>query len=68
MAQQGWFSQSPVLGQSFLDVDFVNATTGWAVGLRGDIYQTTDGGNTWSTDNTSGFSYIVFISFINKNK
>ena len=31
----------------FYDVKFVDAQTGWIVGEFGNIYHTTDGGQTW---------------------
>jgi photosystem II stability/assembly factor-like uncharacterized protein len=36
--------------ESLVDVDFVDEHTGWAVGIEGQIYQTTDGGESWKVD------------------
>jgi len=40
-----WQDVSPA-SEGFRDVFFLNATTGWAV--RGSIYKTTDGGQSWT--------------------
>ena len=33
------------------DVDFINSTHGWAVGINGGLFATTDGGDDWNTVN-----------------
>lgn len=52
-------------GSSLSACSFVNATTGWAVGGRGKILATTDGGASWTVQN-AGVSHdlkdVFFIS------
>jgi photosystem II stability/assembly factor-like uncharacterized protein len=36
-------------GSQIFDVDFINPQKGWASGMVGKIYTTTDGGNNWKT-------------------
>lgn len=57
------------------DVDFVDANTGWAIGTRTDpntgdftgyMLKTTDGGNTWTTNNL-GALWPSKIKFIDAN-
>lgn len=56
-----------VQGTSINDVSFVNDNTGWAVGQGGTIIKTTDGGTTWSAQN-SGITYnIVGVDFVDSN-
>ena len=44
----GWCWQRPTpTGSAMLDVFFIDASTGWAVGEVGQILKTTDGGATW---------------------
>ena len=35
--------------QRLLDVDFINSTHGWAVGINGGLFATTNGGEDWNT-------------------
>jgi photosystem II stability/assembly factor-like uncharacterized protein len=44
-----WTGMPVPIGDSiYLDISFVNSTTGWIVGLDGGIAKTTDGGVTWA--------------------
>lgn len=46
-------------------LQFINATNGWAVGYFGNLISTTDGGNTWqsySTNSSESFNDLCFIS------
>lgn len=50
-------------GMSFNDVYCTNATTGWAVGSKGTLMKTTDGGTTWSQsviDSTVALQTVYF--------
>jgi len=41
---------------------FINSQTGFAAGLSGNIFKTTDQGKTWSqTDNISDGTYLRFL-------
>jgi photosystem II stability/assembly factor-like uncharacterized protein len=45
------------------DVRFVNAFTGWAVGLTGTILKTVDGGSTWVAQDSSVTTNLFSVSF-----
>ena len=60
-----WKWQNPLpTGNSFYDVHFVDAQTGWAVGWVGTILKTTNGGSTWSIQNSGTPYHIYSIQFI----
>ena len=64
LAQQGWFEQNHLPTVNTLrDVDFVNATTGWAVGGFEVITRTTDGGINWTTQTSGTTNYLTGVSF-----
>jgi photosystem II stability/assembly factor-like uncharacterized protein len=42
-----WSTQAPGTAQALLDVDFVDANNGWAVGAGGTIIHTGNGGGAW---------------------
>ncbi|RPH96886.1 hypothetical protein EHM69_00175, partial [candidate division KSB1 bacterium] len=45
---QYWEWQNPLpQGYSLYDIQFVNSSVGYAVGVCGTVIKTTDGGNTW---------------------
>ena len=48
-AQLGWkvLPNAPVRGGRHEDVFFINANTGWVVNLAGEVWRTTDGGDSW---------------------
>lgn len=43
----GWYSQSPGVSYIINNIDFPDANSGWAVGSAWDILHTTNGGDTW---------------------
>ena len=43
---------------------FLDQSTGWAVGDGGGIYVTTDGGQTWNTNNSGADGSIFGIDFV----
>lgn len=45
----GWYSIGPGEPYDFQDVHMIDATTGFAVGTRGIIFKTADGGQTWQS-------------------
>ncbi len=45
--------------------DFVNGTTGWAVGDSGIIIKTTDAGLNWTSQNSGTFETFNAVDFIN---
>lgn len=69
-AQPAWLKQSmPTPGDttSLMDVDFMDANTGIAVGLFGTIIGTTDAGKTWLPLNSSNNDHWYSVSFTNAN-
>ena len=58
-----WFWQNPLpQGNNLLDVFFIDENTGWAVGVKGSIIHTTDGGESWKTQLSPHlFSKSLFI-------
>ncbi len=48
------------------DVDFVDPYTGWAVGYEGYIYQTYDGGQTWTLQAYGVSKFITRVRFLNE--
>jgi photosystem II stability/assembly factor-like uncharacterized protein len=58
----------PLNDSMFLDIYFVNATTGWIVGLDGGIAKSTDGGLTWTAQHppvTYGLTTVRFSDPLN---
>jgi photosystem II stability/assembly factor-like uncharacterized protein len=51
---------------SFYDVQFINSTTGWAVGDNGTVVKTIDGGNTWNTSNDPNIGPVRNVDFVNE--
>lgn len=43
-----WVAVLEIVGESLLDVDFVDEERGFAVGAEGVVYATVDGGTTWT--------------------
>lgn len=49
-------------------VDFVNETTGWAVGEGGVILNTTDGGKTWTLQNSGVTEWLHGVDFVSETE
>ena len=59
-----WFWQNPLPQANTLRaVDFVNATTGTAVGVAGTILRTTDGGSSWVIQTSGTTNILNAVSF-----
>ncbi|MEI6449710.1 MAG: S8 family serine peptidase [Actinomycetes bacterium] len=56
-------STVPAAGVSFLGVDFVDATQGWAVGEGGLILATSDGGATWNAQSSGTLATLWGVDF-----
>src|SRR5438093_10280191 len=54
-----------VLSSQLYSVYFINSTTGWAVGKRGVILATTDGGKTWIKQASGTSDNLSAVSFVN---
>ncbi|MDZ7623487.1 MAG: hypothetical protein U5J96_03445 [Ignavibacteriaceae bacterium] len=73
-AQEGWMIQNPPApSHSLRSVDFIDTTTGWAIGIdpyndyKGVIIKTTDGGMNW-VEQLSGINeYLQEVRFIDFN-
>uniref|UniRef100_A0A7V3PT29 Photosynthesis system II assembly factor Ycf48/Hcf136-like domain-containing protein n=1 Tax=candidate division WOR-3 bacterium TaxID=2052148 RepID=A0A7V3PT29_UNCW3 len=50
--------------RDFFDVFFLTPDSGWTCGRSGDIWATTDGGNTWTRQNLGGPKHAARIRFI----
>lgn len=55
------------LGVVFNGVKFVDANNGWAVGMPGAVYHTTDGGSNWTSQNAN-FGSVWSIYCLNASK
>ncbi|MFA6980887.1 MAG: YCF48-related protein [Ignavibacteriaceae bacterium] len=52
----------------FKDVNFINENTGWALGLTGTIYKTTDGGLSWQQQQSNTTSDLNSSFFLNEQQ
>jgi len=59
-----WTTLAPGTGSNLLDIDFVNASIGIAVGVSGTILRTTDRGDTWETQVSSTSSVLWGVSLV----
>lgn len=60
----GWCWQRPLpTGSAMLDMTFVDAANGWAVGEAGQILKTTDGGATWSGQRSGVSARLTQVRF-----
>jgi photosystem II stability/assembly factor-like uncharacterized protein len=57
----------PGVGAPFMDVFFVSASTGWAVGADRTIARSTDGGATWAAQSSGGSELLYRVSFADPN-
>ena len=61
---QNWQWQNPLPQSNMLkDVAFTSASTGWAVGDRGIIIHTTDGGQNWHHQESGQTSAVEAVYF-----
>lgn len=52
-------------GSTLAACSFINANTGWAVGSKGKIFFTSDGGRTWTSQNAGTSADLKDVTFIN---
>ncbi len=50
-----------------LDLDFLNNSTGYAVGMQGVIYKTVNGGLLWETQASNTIRWLYGVDFVNEN-
>lgn len=65
---QNWVKLASTTTQTLNDVWFVSADNGWAVGDKGLILHTQDGGNQWQVQSSGTQSKLLKICFIDPNK
>jgi photosystem II stability/assembly factor-like uncharacterized protein len=58
------FSSGDAASVSLRDIDFPDATHGWAVGDEGTIIHTSDGGRTWATQECGVDSALEGVTFV----
>ena len=63
----GWESLASPTNDVLRKLFFVDANNGWASGLTGTIIHTSDGGISWTLQNSIVTTPIVDVFFINKN-
>ena len=61
----GWEDQTPVPGgEDLYEVDAVDGDTAWAVGIKGTIFHTEDGGGTWTQQDSGVTSRLTSVSAV----
>lgn len=69
VAAQGSWQKIPVpTGQYLKSVCFVDSLCGWIAGDSGVILHTTDGGNSWTLQNTHGTHEVEDVFFLDRNQ
>jgi photosystem II stability/assembly factor-like uncharacterized protein len=67
-AQDGWFWQNPLpQGNHLNDIDIVNDHLAYAIGNRGTLLKTTNGGVSWEIKQSNTLSDLRALVFINEN-
>ena len=67
LAQSGTWARQPAGTMAWLrSVFFLDQNRGWAVGSKGTLLQTTDGGNTWKARSASTDDVVRDIFFIDE--
>ena len=60
----GFYLIADYLFQDIWDVHFADATNGWAVGVYGTIYNTVDGGATWTAQKSRTTQTLRSVKFV----
>lgn len=62
-----WYQlpNSPYHPGSFQDIYFVNAETGWLLDVSGDVYKTTNAGNSWTLNPIDSIAFFQSITALN---
>ena len=67
-AQDGWFWQNPrPQGNTLNDIDIINDQLAYAIGNRGTLLKTADGGENWQIKQTNSLADLKTITFINES-
>ncbi len=68
LSQSGWFWQNPLpQGNDLNSIKFIDGNTGYAVGIKGTIIKTTDGGNNWYLQNSKTTEILYNVLFVNES-
>ena len=62
-AAQGLKARSQIV-EDLYDTQFLDANEGWAVGVFGTVYHTTDGGKHWQQQKTPTTQHLYGVSFV----
>ena len=62
-AAQGLKARSQIV-EDLYDTQFLDANEGWAVGVFGTVYHTTDGGKHWRQQKTPTTQHLYGVSFV----
>ncbi|TDP72401.1 YCF48-related protein [Roseateles toxinivorans] len=64
-SESGWCWEHPKpTGSDRRDVSFLDAKTGWMVGVNGEIFKTVDGGVSWTRQNSGINATLTFVKFL----
>jgi photosystem II stability/assembly factor-like uncharacterized protein len=64
---QPWKKLQTPVSSTLRFISFVDSLTGWVAGEAGIIIRTSDGGNSWETQNSTVQTFITDIFFSDKN-
>jgi len=62
-----WQRQESTVDVDLLDVKFVDALEGWAVGAEGTIIHSSDGGEHWTTERSNTPHPLERVFFTDRN-
>lgn len=62
-----WNTQLSTTSFDLAAADYINETTGWAVGYYGTVLGTNDGGQSWDLQNSFTNNWFTDIEFYNEN-
>ena len=63
-----WLTQDSGTDQPLRDITVVDALTGWAVGAKGTILSTVDGGVTWEPQASDTDANLLSVAFLDANQ
>jgi photosystem II stability/assembly factor-like uncharacterized protein len=64
---RSWQSQNSSVGSDLLDVKFLDAFEGWAVGDEGTVLHTNDGGRRWTAERSGTPHALERIFFADRS-
>ncbi|MBI5404238.1 MAG: T9SS type A sorting domain-containing protein [Ignavibacteriae bacterium] len=66
LSQQFWLNKGKISNQNLTKCSFVDTLNGWAVGDSGTIIYTSNGGASWTIQNSKIREYMTNVFFLNK--